>query len=68
MGLCCGNRAHYIRAMAEMLGRSPPASKYSADMTQHYTRLKESNEAFSYCGSAFIDVQVKGGTPGHLEK
>ena len=39
MGLCCGNRVHYIRAMAEMLGRSPPGSKYSANMEAHFTRL-----------------------------
>ena len=27
-GLCCGNRAHYTRTMAENLGRNPPASRY----------------------------------------
>ena len=28
MGLCCGNSGNYTRAMAEALGRKPPASKY----------------------------------------
>ena len=28
MGLCCGNNGNYTRAMAEALGRKPPASKY----------------------------------------
>jgi betaine-homocysteine S-methyltransferase len=28
MGLCCGNTGNYTRAMAEALGRKPPASKY----------------------------------------
>ena len=26
---------HHIRAMAEALGRTPPASRYSADMSKH---------------------------------
>ena len=40
MGLCCGNRAYYIRKMAETLGRKPPASRYSADMTQHMSQVQ----------------------------
>ncbi|XP_013417875.1 betaine--homocysteine S-methyltransferase 1-like [Lingula anatina] len=32
VGLCCGNASHYIREVAETLGRSPPASRYSPDM------------------------------------
>ena len=28
LGLCCGNTGNYTRAMAEALGRKPPASKY----------------------------------------
>ncbi len=28
MGLCCGNTGNYTRAMAEALGRNPPASRY----------------------------------------
>lgn len=28
MGLCCGNTGNYTRAMAEALGRKPPASEY----------------------------------------
>jgi betaine-homocysteine S-methyltransferase len=35
LGLCCGAGPHHIRAMAEALGRTPPASRYSADMTRH---------------------------------
>lgn len=34
-GLCCGAAPHYIRSMAEALGRTPPASRYSADMSKH---------------------------------
>ena len=40
MGVCCGAAPHHIRAMAETLGRSVPASKYSPDMLQHGTSLK----------------------------
>jgi len=34
-GVCCGAMPHHIRSMAEALGRTPPASKYSADMSKH---------------------------------
>ena len=40
VGLCCGNKPYYIRTMAEVLGRSPPASKYTADLSKHYTQQK----------------------------
>jgi betaine-homocysteine S-methyltransferase len=35
IGLCCGGAPHYIRSMAERLGRTVPASRYSPDMAQH---------------------------------
>lgn len=35
-GVCCGAGPHHIRAMAEALGKTPPASRYSADMSKHY--------------------------------
>lgn len=34
-GLCCGAAPHHVRSMAETLGRTPPASRYSADMSKH---------------------------------
>ena len=34
-GLCCGAAPHHLRAMAETLGRTPPASRYSPDMSKH---------------------------------
>jgi len=34
-GLCCGAAPHHLRSMAEALGRTPPASRYSADMSKH---------------------------------
>jgi betaine-homocysteine S-methyltransferase len=36
-GLCCGAGPHHVRAMAEALGRNPPASRYSPDMSRHAT-------------------------------
>ena len=36
LGVCCGCAPHHIRAMAEALGRTPPASRYSADLSKHY--------------------------------
>jgi betaine-homocysteine S-methyltransferase len=37
LGVCCGAAPHHIRAMAEALGRRPPASRFSADMSNHYS-------------------------------
>jgi betaine-homocysteine S-methyltransferase len=36
LGVCCGAGPHHIRAMAEALGRKPPASRYTEDMSKHY--------------------------------
>jgi methionine synthase I (cobalamin-dependent) len=46
LGVCCGAGPHHIRALAEAVGKSPPASKYSADMSKHaflgsHERLKK---------------------------
>jgi len=35
LGVCCGAGPHHIRAMAEALGRTPPASRFTADMSRH---------------------------------
>ena len=35
LGVCCGAGPHHIRAVAEALGRTPPASRYSPDMSHH---------------------------------
>ncbi len=35
VGVCCGAGPHHIRSVAEALGRTPPASRYSADMSKH---------------------------------
>ena len=36
LGVCCGGAPHHVRAMAEALGRRPPASAFSPDMSKHY--------------------------------
>ncbi|XP_005089330.1 betaine--homocysteine S-methyltransferase 1 [Aplysia californica] len=36
IGLCCGSCSHYLRIVAEIYGRTPGASKYSPDMSEHY--------------------------------
>jgi len=51
-GVCCGAGPHHIRSMAEALGKSPPASRYSPDMSKHYAlgtdrRLKSHNQEFA---------------------
>jgi betaine-homocysteine S-methyltransferase len=35
LGVCCGAGPHHIRGVAEALGRKPPASRYSPDMSKH---------------------------------
>jgi betaine-homocysteine S-methyltransferase len=35
VGVCCGGAPHHVRAMAEALGRTPPASRYSPDLSLH---------------------------------
>jgi betaine-homocysteine S-methyltransferase len=46
-GLCCGAGPHHIRSMAEALGRTPPASRYSPDMDKHalFGNARAANEA-----------------------
>jgi methionine synthase I (cobalamin-dependent) len=35
IGTCCGAGPHHVRAMAEALGRTVPASRFSPDLSQH---------------------------------
>jgi len=35
LGICCGAGPHHVRAVAEAVGKAPPASRYSPDMSQH---------------------------------
>jgi betaine-homocysteine S-methyltransferase len=35
LGVCCGAGPHHVRSLAEALGRRPPASRYSADLSKH---------------------------------
>jgi betaine-homocysteine S-methyltransferase len=35
IGICCGGAPHHVRAMAEAMGRTTPASKYSPDLSMH---------------------------------
>ena len=51
LGVCCGAGPQHIRSLAEALGRRPPASRYSPDMSKHILfgtdkRLRQDNLAF----------------------
>jgi betaine-homocysteine S-methyltransferase len=51
LGVCCGAGAHHIRSLAEALGRTPPASVYSPDMSKHaflgtHELIREHNRAY----------------------
>ena len=52
LGVCCGAGPHHIRSMAEALGRTPPASRYSPDMSKHAyygtdAKLKDTNQEYA---------------------
>jgi len=52
LGVCCGAAPHHIRSMAEALGKTPLASRYTADMSKHAflgsdTTLRRHNLAYS---------------------
>jgi len=52
LGVCCGAAPHHIRSVAEALGRTPPASRFSADMSRHAffgtdERVPARNRAFA---------------------
>ncbi|MGH2763010.1 MAG: homocysteine S-methyltransferase family protein [Thermoleophilaceae bacterium] len=52
LGVCCGAAPHHIRSMAEALDRTPPASRYSPDMSKHAyfgtdATLKEEYRAYA---------------------
>ncbi len=52
LGVCCGAAPHHIRSMAEALGRTPPASRYSPDMSKHAylgtdSTLKDENLSYA---------------------
>ena len=51
LGVCCGAGPHHVRGLAEGLGRRPPASRYSPDMSKHILfgsdkRLNQANLAY----------------------
>ena len=51
LGVCCGAAPHHVRAMAEAMGRTPPAGRYTADMSKHAylgtdPSLRQENLAF----------------------
>lgn len=50
LGLCCGAGPHHVRAMAEALGRTPAASRYSADMSKHAYEGTDPNVSSYYKG------------------
>ena len=52
LGVCCGNAPHYTRSLAEALGGTPPASRYSPNMAKHAfhgtdERIKQSYREFA---------------------
>ncbi|MBA3475317.1 MAG: homocysteine S-methyltransferase family protein, partial [Actinobacteria bacterium] len=51
-GVCCGAAPHHIRSVAEALGRTPPASRYTADMSKHAflgtdEKLRQANQEYA---------------------
>jgi betaine-homocysteine S-methyltransferase len=49
IGICCGGAPHYVRAMAEAIGKTTPASRYSPAMDLHPmlgSHVDEKDKAF----------------------
>jgi len=51
LGVCCGAAPHMIRSLAEALGRTTPASRYSPDMSRHaylgtHDQLRKDNQEY----------------------
>jgi betaine-homocysteine S-methyltransferase len=44
IGTCCGAGPHHVRAIAEAIGRTVPASRYSPDLSQHAMLGKDVHE------------------------
>lgn len=55
IGICCGNRATYLRTMAETLGRQPPASRYSPDMSQHISAISKVGDKDSFTKKSWAE-------------
>jgi methionine synthase I (cobalamin-dependent) len=51
IGICCGGAPHHVRAMAEALGRTVPASRYSPDLSLHPVLGDASEETAERYGS-----------------
>jgi betaine-homocysteine S-methyltransferase len=52
LGVCCGAGSHHIRSLAEGVGKAPPASRFSPDMSKHAylgtdALIKDHNRAYS---------------------
>jgi betaine-homocysteine S-methyltransferase len=53
IGICCGGAPHHVRSMAEVLGRTVPASRYSPAMELHPVlgeNVKERDRRFTDWG------------------
>ena len=53
IGICCGGAPHHVRSMAEALGRTVPASRYSPAMELHPVlgeNVKERDKRFTDWG------------------
>ena len=37
LGVCCGGAPHHVRAIANALGRSPPAAAFNPDLSKHFS-------------------------------
>ena len=63
IGLCCGAAPHHVRSMAEALGRQPPASRYSPDMSRHAYFGTDENvpEYYRKLGRADYDLTDRAG-------
>ncbi|KAJ8314969.1 hypothetical protein KUTeg_007119, partial [Tegillarca granosa] len=54
IGLCCGNAPNYLREIAEVYGRKPPASKYAPDIQKNPAFEDDANNSWQNGGSVLV--------------
>lgn len=60
VGICCGNCSRYFRRLAETMGRTPEASRYSSDMSKHYIFGDQQNPLLHKCNLDTLRTMYRG--------
>ena len=59
IGLCCGNAPNLTREIAEVYGRTPPASKYKMDLSMSFVFGEKGKEYNMEKRQKFVMGEIK---------